>query len=188
MNTLRDIREKRGLSQRQLAERAALSFRAVQMIESGQSDPRLSSLEKLARALGESPGQVTRAVWHVLERDPDSVEAVSDRIAAEGESTWKLWLFEFVDAFRRQPRSRLVEAPPTAATPARVRALIASTVETLCDATGAPAPGWCGGIPPLPEPWFVSGIENLKAAALVESPVHFRKRKIFVLGNFLQRA
>ncbi|NCO37375.1 MAG: hypothetical protein COZ06_23865 [Armatimonadetes bacterium CG_4_10_14_3_um_filter_66_18] len=43
-------------------------------------------------------------------------------------------------------------------------------------------------LPPLPEPWFVSGIENLKATALVESPTHFRKRRIFVLGNFLERA
>jgi hypothetical protein len=31
-------------------------------------------------------------------------------------------------------------------------------------------------------------VENLKASALVESPVHYRKRKIFVLANFLERA
>jgi hypothetical protein len=40
----------------------------------------------------------------------------------------------------------------------------------------------------LDSPWFVAGIENLKASALVESPVRFRKRNIFVLANFLERA
>jgi hypothetical protein len=40
----------------------------------------------------------------------------------------------------------------------------------------------------LPDPWFVAGIENLKASALVESPVQFRRNNIFVLGNFLSRA
>jgi hypothetical protein len=30
-------------------------------------------------------------------------------------------------------------------------------------------------------------VESLKATALVESPAPFRKRNIFVLGNFLSR-
>jgi hypothetical protein len=34
----------------------------------------------------------------------------------------------------------------------------------------------------------VAGRESLKAMALVESPVWFRRRNIFVLGNFLDRA
>jgi hypothetical protein len=34
----------------------------------------------------------------------------------------------------------------------------------------------------------VSGVENLKAMALVESPAWFRRRNVFVLGNFLNRA
>jgi hypothetical protein len=42
-------------------------------------------------------------------------------------------------------------------------------------------------IPAYKDPWFVSGMENLKAITLVESPLHFRRRKIFVLGNFLSR-
>ena len=39
----------------------------------------------------------------------------------------------------------------------------------------------------LDKPWFVSGFENLKSTALIESPLNFRKRNIFVLGNFLTR-
>lgn len=43
-------------------------------------------------------------------------------------------------------------------------------------------------VPGLKDPWFVTGIENLKAIAIVESPVFFRRRKIFTLQNFPGRA
>jgi hypothetical protein len=82
----------------------------------------------------------------------------------------------------------LALAPPIPQTSARVRSLLASTVETLCAERGLPRPWWCGGVDVLPMPWFVAGIENLKATALVESPAHFRKRNVFVLANFLARA
>jgi hypothetical protein len=49
-------------------------------------------------------------------------------------------------------------------------------------------PNWIWNIPSCKEPWFVSGYENLKAISLVESPAFFRRRKIFVLENFLYRA
>jgi hypothetical protein len=49
------------------------------------------------------------------------------------------------------------------------------------------APAWVWAVPSLKEPWFLSGMESLKAIAIVESPVFFRRRKIFVLENFLYR-
>jgi hypothetical protein len=42
-------------------------------------------------------------------------------------------------------------------------------------------------VPTCKDPWFVSGMENINAIALVESPLQFRIRKIFVLENFLIR-
>ena len=48
-------------------------------------------------------------------------------------------------------------------------------------------PPWTGGVGPLERPWFVSGYENLKASALVESPARFRSRNVFVLAGFLDR-
>jgi transcriptional regulator with XRE-family HTH domain len=44
-------RERRGLSLRQLSERAGITFANIQRIETGAADPRLSTLERLARAL-----------------------------------------------------------------------------------------------------------------------------------------
>ena len=47
--------------------------------------------------------------------------------------------------------------------------------------------GWTGSVGPLDRPWFVSGYESVKASALIESPVPFRSRNVFVLANFLER-
>ncbi len=65
--------------------------------------------------------------------------------------------------------------------------LLASVAEYLCDEMDIPCPEWIRNIPACKDPWFVSGIENLKAISLVESPLQFRIRKIFVLENFLSR-
>ena len=48
---LRHWREKRGLSVRQLAERASVSYVTVVKIENGRMSPTVALLEKLARAL-----------------------------------------------------------------------------------------------------------------------------------------
>jgi HTH-type transcriptional regulator, repressor for puuD len=49
---LRDYRAKRELSQRELAELSGVSREYIARIELGQHDPTLSTLEKLAKALG----------------------------------------------------------------------------------------------------------------------------------------
>jgi transcriptional regulator with XRE-family HTH domain len=188
MKAFRQARDRRGVSQRRLAEQAGVSFRALQMIEAGETDARLSSLMKIAAALG-TPGPVVQTeLDHLIAEDPDSVVAISRKIRAEGDASWKLWLFELVDAFRRCPTDELVAVPPGRDTSDRIRSLLASTVETLCEERGLHSPWWCAGFGALATPWFVAGVENLKALALVESPTHFRKRNIFVLANFLSRA
>lgn len=52
--TLKQWREVRGLSQRALAERAGMPYSMVARIELGQTDPRLSTLRRLAEALATS--------------------------------------------------------------------------------------------------------------------------------------
>lgn len=50
------MRIERGLSQRQLAEKADVSAVTVYLIETEQSTPRPSTMSKLAKALAVSPG------------------------------------------------------------------------------------------------------------------------------------
>jgi transcriptional regulator with XRE-family HTH domain len=49
---LRELRHRRGLSQRDLAKASGVSREYIARIELGQHDPTLSTLEKLATALG----------------------------------------------------------------------------------------------------------------------------------------
>ena len=49
---LRQMREKKGLSLRELADRAGVNWTAINRIELGKATPRFTTLEKLAKALG----------------------------------------------------------------------------------------------------------------------------------------
>lgn len=188
MKSLQDARRARGLSQRMLAAKAGLSFRGLQHLEEPAHNWRALSLRRVAEALGLPAAGVDLAIGRFVRTRIDSVDDVSIRMVADGFASWKTHLFNFVDAYRSTRDQALVEYPPALELDARLRALLASTVEALCAETGAGSPQWCAGVAGLPLPWFVSGIENLKASALVESPAHFRRRNIFVLAGFLDRA
>ena len=190
MDSLRLLREARGLSQRSLARLAGLSFRTLQLLESGRHDPRWSSVVKLARALGLKPGELApslgaRGFTPVGE---DSVRDCSLRVLKDGEASWKVHLMDLLDGLRRDPAPRLMEDAPDPRVGRRVMALMAAMVSALCAQKRLPAPWWCAGVGPLREPWFVSSSESLKASALIEAPAQFRQRNIFTLGNFLMRA
>jgi transcriptional regulator with XRE-family HTH domain len=190
MEYIKNIRNLKGISQRNLAVLAGISYKTLQLLEEGGQDPKLSTLQRIASALGYPPNAISLQIQRLLALDPDAVAVVSERIVAEGRDSWKIWLFNFVDAFRVCSLERipaLIAKPPVDCTPPEVQALLASTVEALCAERKISVPPWCMAIDGLKEPWFVSGMENLKALSLVESPVHFRKRNIFVLGNFLER-
>ncbi len=187
MNAVRLARTRSGFSQRELARRAGLSFRGVQLLESTGHDARLSSLGKLALALGLPQTGVASLVETFFAEPAHSFRSAAERIVADGIASWTLHLFDAVDAFRRDGSRELLRSAPTARLDPKTAALIASTVETLCAERSLVAPGWCRAVDPLERPWFVSGVENLKATALVESPARYRQRNVFVLANFLER-
>ncbi len=182
------LERKAGVSQRQLAAQAKLSFRTIQLLESGRHDAKLSTLSAVTKALGYSPGIIQHRIESIFSEPIDSIAIMSERLAIEGEKNWKHLLFEFVDAFRHHKDMQYVATAPTQGASPKIAALVASTVEALCVELHIKTPPWCAAIPALPVPWFVSGVENLKASALLESPVWFRRRNIFVFENFLNRS
>lgn len=101
-------------------------------------------------------------------------------------TNWEIPFMEFVDDFRRHRAIDLIEEP-FENDDDQFDALLASTVEYLCHETGVNVPEWILEVPACKKPWFVSGIEALKAITIVESPLEFRVRKVFVLENFLDR-
>jgi hypothetical protein len=105
---------------------------------------------------------------------------------------WHFSFFEFVDDFRAMSYDlSLVTDEPENLLMKNEGALLRSIVYQLCIEGGISEdkiPIWALKRQWLSDPWFVSGINNLYAMALVESPLPFRNNNIFVLENFLNRA
>lgn len=99
---------------------------------------------------------------------------------------WEIHFANFLDDFRRHQSLRAI-AQPLQLNDRKLDALLASTAEALCDEAGLEPPSWLADVPECELPYFVGGIERLKAISIVESPLRFRIRKIFVLENFLSR-
>ncbi len=55
---LREIREAQGMSQRRLAGLAGITQAALFRLETGETDPRLSTLRQIAKALGVTVGEI----------------------------------------------------------------------------------------------------------------------------------
>jgi hypothetical protein len=67
-------------------------------------------------------------------------------------------------------------------------AYIAAVAEHLARVDRRPIPGWTEKPERfLKEPFFAGGLESLKAILIVESPIAFRRRLIFVSANALSR-
>lgn len=104
----------------------------------------------------------------------------------ENPDYWAIPFMEFVDDFREKKNPEMIEEP-FKVDDERFDALLASTVEYLCNENNMPVPKWIDKISSLKLPWFVAGMESLKAISIVESPLEFKVRNIFVLSNFLDR-
>jgi transcriptional regulator with XRE-family HTH domain len=57
---LRRAREQAGLTQEEVAERSGVHSTEISRMERGMRDPRVSTLERLAKALEISPGDLLR--------------------------------------------------------------------------------------------------------------------------------
>ena len=99
---------------------------------------------------------------------------------------WKLYFYDFVDEFRRSRNVEMI-AEPFELSDEKADALLASTVEKLCDELKLEVPEWIKNVPSTKEPYFVCGVENLKAILIVQSPIRFKMRNVFVSESFLSR-
>ena len=121
-------------------------------------------------------------------RRPASLEEVAVR-TLEGEPFDPL-LREFLDEFYvgdSDMRARAIAVAPTRIAPIH-DAYLAAVAEHLALKFGLPVPQWTEEPHRfLTQPFFAGGLENLKAILLVESPLAFRRRLIFVSANALSR-
>jgi len=176
----------RNFSERGLAHAAGLSRGVVrQLLHPTQGNLTISSIDRLAQ-LFDRDVEVVVTGSEIL--SDYSTVATAFKIERDGFDSWKIHLFDLVDEFRRTMDGRLVILPPPNSVDPRIAALSASTVRALCEEIGICAPRWATRRHFLSKPWFVSGMNSLKASALIESPLAFRANNIFVQSNFLERA
>jgi len=104
-------------------------------------------------------------------------------------------LMQLLDDYRRAVRSDGVpaaarlfdDAPPTTGD-VRVDAALAGLAEHLARHDGWTPPLWAFDESRQAKPWwFVSGVRSWHAMALVESPLAFRKRGVFLTASALDR-
>ena len=93
---------------------------------------------------------------------------------------------DFVDDFRHH-RDPAAIAEPFGLGDEQKDAVLAGAIETLCDELKIDIPDWLSDVPGCGDPCFLSRVEAMKSFSLVESPIHFRVRKVFVGDNFLFR-
>src|SRR5437868_6932831 len=100
-------------------------------------------------------------------------------------------LMHLLDDYRRAQRSGgaalaacVSDEPPTATGDARVDAALAGLAEHLARHDGWPPPLCVVDEGRYAKPWWcVSGVRSWHAAALVESPLAFRKRGVFLTAS-----
>lgn len=181
----RHLRKLRRLSEQDVGERADLSRTAIRGLESPESgNVTVGSVIKLAESF-ERDVEILACPRDIFSEY--STIATSYKIERDGFDSWKIHLFDFVDEFRRTVDPRLILLPPPVSSDQRIIALLSSVVRELCSEVRIATPMWASHRCFLPTPWFVSGMNSLKASAILESPLAFRANNIFVHENFLTR-
>ncbi len=173
------------MSERTLSQSLGLSRNTIRKILSLDPSLRISSLKSAADYFN----QTLAVLAYPKDNTPDCTSvAFGYRVERDGFDSWKIHLMDLVDEFRNTTDIRLFFLPPDKSCPHDLQALLAATILELCQEVSITPPEWPRKIKPLKKPWFVAGIESLKASALLESPVAFRSKNIFVHSNFLARA
>lgn len=120
---------------------------------------------------------------------PRSLTQIAER-AATAPQSFDLAAREFLDAWQSMtPEERISALGGEPAMVGGIRdAYLAALAEHLALESRLPVPDWTSEKHRfLAEPYFAGGLESLKALLLVESPLAFRRRLIFISADALSR-
>ncbi len=124
---------------------------------------------------------------------PQSLAEVA-RLTLGGDS-FDRCLANFLDEFYIAPDPSGLEEMPALLAPVLGElgcvqdAYLAATADELARAHGLSCPAWTAAeARRLHQPWFASSLAALRTVLIIESPVGFRSRNLFVSGNALSRA
>jgi hypothetical protein len=185
MSLLIRLRKLSKLSERELAKEAGIARETLRSCEAEPRQTHVVHLEKIAFVLKR------QVLLEFVPAESASSElstvGISLAVIRDGFESWKIHFMNFVDEFRRTFDARLILLAPVPTLDEKLRALLASITCTLCYEAGMELPSWARREYFLDRPWFVAGMQSLKAMALLESAPEFRRNNIFVHENFLRR-
>jgi transcriptional regulator with XRE-family HTH domain len=175
-----------GLSIRELARLAGVSFTTVARIESGDVDPSVGTLRKIVSAAGRD----LRITTELSTSPRATLAAVADAVTAGPAGERPDWtrLRALLDRLtlapdqvgaaitpRPHPRSRLMDA------------LLAAIAEKLADDNGLPRPGWTRTAPKMRPEWVAPGTPRMQAEYRRRAPKQLLERGLVIDEQSLWR-
>jgi len=120
---------------------------------------------------------------------PRTIAEISDR-AQSAPNSFDRSTREFLDAWQMMPDAE--RFPALSREPGKINprqdAYLAALAEHLALESRLPIPSWTERTDRfLSEPYFAGNLQSLKALLLVESPLAFRRRLIFISADALSR-
>ncbi len=178
---IKTARRRAGLTQTELAQRAATTQSSVAAYETGAKEPSMATLTRLVAAAefvigwsltpAESP--VTTTVEAIARRLFADEDAEALRLAAD--------LSTRLESMKPGEVARAIENDPGSTGDGRWDALIAGLAEKAAHGAGVRSPVWT--VAPsrfLDSWWFLTPYRSLHASALVDSPPELANRGVFV--------
>lgn len=162
-----------GLSTRDLARLAGVSYPTLSRIEQGHVDPRLDTARRLATSVG--------LAFDVVDDIP--ITRLADPAIAEGRDGEPDWtaLRALADAVDRRPElvGLAIGAAPTTVSPL-IDNIRAAMAERLAASAGIGRPRWTTGVPALSEPWYAPGTPARRERFVAETLSEFAARGVFL--------
>ena len=179
------LRAQSGLSQRALADRAGCTRSTIVRIESGEMDPTITMLARIAAATGHR--LTVGSDDYAGER---SLAAIAARSPGRPDASipWTR-LRALLDWLRAHPERSLeaIVDPPTRTGSPQLDNLLAGIAEKVADDAGARRPTWTQAVQPLDRRWHSPGTPRMRSAEAATAPSQFVRRKVLVGAGNLWR-
>ena len=177
---IRNARTSLGISTRELARLAGVSYPTISRIEQGHEQPRWDTLTRLLRSLGQTLSIAKPEPIAIL-RLADLTEAWSADPNGDHQPDWTL-LRAFTDELQRFPEltaAAIADAPRRSGS-AFFDCLLAGIAETCAERAGIRHPAWTKLRPPLTTAWEGFGTPRMKRANRRNAPPSFTRRNIYI--------
>jgi transcriptional regulator with XRE-family HTH domain len=182
-----EARQAAGLSLRELARIAGVSFTTISRIENGESDPTVEMLRRILSAAGQTLEMTTEPTPRARPSLARLADAVT--VTPAGERPDWTQLRAFTDYLARHPNetSQAITQQPHAAS-RLMRTLLAGIAEKLADDHGLPRPGWTWTAPKMNPEWELPGTPRMRAERRAHTPRQLLDRGLVIDESSLWRA